>query len=168
MGDAPLSEDAGYTAGRFVVTGATTSPGVKTLGRNATGSKASAEGGPRKQLAKRKGIRNNPHPTPETLLNRYNFDEGLRRGLLQAANNNTPLPAWMLHRKSYERAGEFYVRLRAELVTPKRRDQAKIKRMLDERHSSQQQGANQYDGAVDTMPGEDVDHVDWANAKNID
>lgn len=149
MGDAPLSKDAGYTAARFVIAGATKSPGVKMLGRNATGSKASAEGGPRKQLAKR-------------------FDEVLRRGLLQAANNNSPLPEWMLRRKSYERAGKFYVRLRAELVAPERRDQAKIKRMLDEVHSSQQQGANQYDGADDTMPGEDVDHVDWADAGNID
>lgn len=127
MGDALLSEDAEYTAGRFVVAGATKSSGVETLGRGAAGSKASAEGGPRKQLAKRKGIRNDLRPSAETLPNRYNFTGGLRRGLVQAANNNSPLPGRV-----------------------------------------QQQGPNQYDGADDTMPGQDVDHVDWSDAENID
>lgn len=92
--------DGEYTAGRFVVA---KSPDVKKLGRNATGSKASAEGGSRKQLA-----------------------------------------------------------------APERRDQAKVKRMLEELHSSQQQGATQDDGADDTMPGQEVDHVDCADAENID
>lgn len=121
-----------------------------------------------KQLAKGKGIRTDPHPSAETLLNRYRFDDGLRRGLLQAANNNSPLPEWMLQRKSYDRVGDFFVRLKAELVAPERRDQAKIKRMLDELRSSQQQDANQHTSADDAMLGQDVAHVEEADAEDID
>lgn len=121
------------------------------------------------QLAKGKGIRTDPHPSAETLLNRYRFDDGLRRGLLQAANNNSPLPEWLVRRKSYDRVGEFFVRLKAELVAPERRDQAKIKRMLDELRSSQQQGdATQHTSADDAMLEQDVAHVEEADAEDID
>lgn len=121
-----------------------------------------------KQLAKGKGIRTDPHPSAETLLNRHRFDDGLRRGLLQAANNNSPLPEWMLQRKSYDRVGDCFVRLKAELVAPERRDQAKIKRMLDELRSSQQQDANQHTSADDAMLEQDVAHVEEADAEDID
>lgn len=121
-----------------------------------------------KQLAKSKGIRNDSQPSAETLLNRYRFDEGLRRGLLQAANNNSPLPEWMLRRKSYDRVGDFFVRLKAELVAPERRDQAKIRRMLDELRSAQQQDANQHTGAEDATPEHDVAHIEEADAEDIE
>lgn len=120
------------------------------------------------QLAKSKGIRNDSQPSAETLFNRYRFDEGLRRGLLQAANNNSPLPGWMLRRKSYDRVGEFFVRLKAELVAPERRDQARIKRMLEELRSSQRQDANQHTGAEDAMPEQDVAHIEEADAEDIE
>lgn len=121
-----------------------------------------------KQLAKSKSIRNDSQPSAETLFNRYRFDEGLRRGLLQAANNNSPLPEWMLRRKSYDRVGEFFVRLKAELVAPERRDQAKIKRMLEELRSSQRQDANQHTGAEDAMLEQDVAHIEEADAEDIE
>lgn len=165
MGDALLSEDAGSTAGKPIVAGE--SPNVDMLGRDATESEAKAGRGSRKQLAKRTGIRNDPNPSAETLLNRHHFDEGLRRGLLQAAKNNSPLPEWLLRRKSYDRAGDFYVRLKAELVAPERRDQAKIKHMLEELGSSQHQDASQHDGADGTMPGQNFSHIEEADAEDI-
>lgn len=121
-----------------------------------------------KQLAKSKGIRDDSQPSAETLFNRHRFDEGLRRGLLQAAKNNSPLPEWMLRRKSYDRVGEFFVRLKAELVAPERRDQAKIKRMLDELRSSQQQGATQHISADDAMLEQDVAHIEEADEEDIE
>lgn len=165
MGDALLSEDAGTTAGKPIVAGE--SPGVDMLGRDATEWEAKAGRGSRKQLAKRTGIRNDPHPSAETLLKRHHYDERLRRGLLQAAKNNSPLPEWLLRRKSYDRAGDFYVRLKAELVAPESRDQAKIKHMLEELGSSQHQDANQHDGADDTMPGQNFAHIEEADAEDI-
>lgn len=161
MEGAPSFEGTGNIAGKSIVDG-------NPKSRDATESDDRVGGGSREQLAKRKVIRNDPHPSAETLLNRYHFDEGLRRGLLLAANNNSPLPEWLLRRKSYDRAGEFYVRLRAELVDPGKRDQAKIKRMLEELRSSQQQDANQRDGADDAMPGQDVGYVEDAGAEDSD
>lgn len=131
-------QDTAITAEKDIVEESPRSPDVEQSGR-----KSAAKEGSRTHVTKRKGIRNNPTPSAETLLNRQNFNAGLRRGLLQAATNNSPLPDWLLRRKQYDRAGEFFTRLRAELVTPQRRDQAKIKRMLAEFHSSQQLDAKQ-------------------------
>lgn len=166
MGDALLSADAGTTAGKSIVAGE--SPDVDMLGRDTAESEAKAGGGSRKKLAKPTGIRNDPHPSAETLLNRNLYDESLRRGLLQAANNNSPLPEWLLRRRTYDRAGEFYVGLKAQLVSPERRDQTKIKRMLEELRSSQHQDASQPDGADDAMPGHDVAHIEEADAEDND
>lgn len=113
-----------------------------------SGQEAAANVGSRTQFAKRKTIRNNPDLSAETLLNREKFNESLRRGLLQAATNNSPLPEWLLRRKQYDRAGESYVRLKAALVTPERRDHAKIERMLAELNLLQQRDTEQHGGAV--------------------
>lgn len=145
----------GRSGEKKVVGGALSSQGAKNSAENAEAPEAGNESGSTKQLVIRKSIKNKPHPSAETLLNRYKFDESLQRGLLQAAKNNSPLPEWLLRRNSFDRVGEFYVRLKAELVAPERRDQAKIKRMLAELHSSQQK-----DGADGTMPGQGHDQVE--------
>lgn len=163
VGGTLSSENSESTAGEDIVDGSPRSPDVEKFGR-----KAGARGGSRTQSTKPKGIRNNPTPSAETLLSRQKFDEGLRRGLLQAATNNSPLPDWLLQRKSYDRAGEFYVRLKAELVAPEQRDPAKIKRMLAELHSSQQQDAKLHDEADDTMPGQDFGHAEGLDAEDGD
>lgn len=155
------SADTEIPAGKDLVDGGSWSSDVETFGR-----KAGAKGGSQTQVSKRKDIRNNPTPSAETLLNRHKFDAGLRRGLLQAATNNSPLPEWLLRRKSYDRAGEFFVRLKAELVTPERRSHAKIKSMLAEHHSSQQRDAKQHDGADDKMPGQDFGHTEELDAED--
>lgn len=157
------SVDTATTAGNDIVERRSRSPDVEQSGR-----KAAAKGVSRTQLRKHKGIRNNPTPSAETLLNRQTFDAGLRRGLLQAATSNLPLPAWLLHRKSYDRVGEFYVRLKAELVAPERRDHAKIKRMLAELHSSQQQDAKQLGGPDDTVPEQVLGDVHGPDAEDGD
>ncbi|KAG8163258.1 hypothetical protein KVR01_006555 [Diaporthe batatas] len=126
------------------------SPDVEHSGRNAAAKK-----GPRRQITRRKDVRNTADPSAETLLNRQRFNEGLRRGLLQAATNNSPLPDWLRQRKQYDRAGEFYARLKPELVSPRRRDHAKIKRMLAELNSSQQQGGEHHGGAGQKASGQD-------------
>lgn len=167
-GCAPSSEDAEDTDGNPVASRALRSPNDEMRGQNATESENGLGGGSRKQLTERKVVRNDPHPSAETLRNRHKFDEGLRRGLLQAATSNSALPEWLVRRKSYGRAGEFYVRLKAELVTPERRDHAKIKRMLAELDSSQQQDASQHGGADDSRPIQDPGHVDEADAEDVD
>ena len=151
----------GRSGERKVVRDALSSEDAENTAGYAKETEAGTGGGSRKQLLKRKGIKNSPHRSAETLLNRYKFDEGLRRGLLQAAKNNSPLPEWLLRRKSFDRAGEFYVRLKAELVAPERRDQAEIKRMMAELCSSQPQDTNQQDGDdADTMSGQGVGQVE--------
>lgn len=167
-GCAPSSSDAEDTDGNDVASRALRSPDAEMRVQNATGYENGLGAGSQEQLTKRKVIRNDPHPSAETLRNRHKFDEGLRRGLLQAATDNSPLPEWLVRRKSYGRAGEFYVRLKAELVTPERRDHAKIKRMLAELDSSQQQDASQHDGADDTRPRQNSGHVDEADAEDVD
>lgn len=158
---APSSADTEILAAKDLVDGGSWSSNVETFGR-----KAGAKGGSQTQVSKRKGVRNNPNPSAETLLNRDKFDAGLRRGLLQAAANNSPLSKWLLDRKSYDRVGEFFVRLKAELVSPERRNHAKIKDMLAEHHSSQQRDAKQHDGADDIMPGQDFGHTEKLDAKD--
>lgn len=142
-------EDTAITAEKDTVEKSPHSPDVEQSGRN-----FAAKDGSRTQFTKRKDIRNNPTPSAETLLNRQKFNAGLRRGLLQAATNNSPLPDWLLRRKQYDRAGEFYARLKAELVTPQRRDHAKIKRMLAEINSSQQQDATKHGLAGEKASGQ--------------
>lgn len=139
---------------------------INTYGESTRGLEAKKSS--RRQLAKHKGVRNDPRPSTETLVNRHKYDEGLRRGLLQAARSNEPLPEWLLRRKSYDRAGEFYVRLKAELVAPEERDQAKITRLLAELPSSQQQGTNYYDDTNEAIPRHGIDQVEVADTEVID
>lgn len=157
------SEDTEITAGKDVADGSPRSPDVEKFGR-----KAGAKGVSQTQLTKPKGIQNNATLSAETLLNGQNFDAGLRQGLLQAATNNSPLPEWLLRRKSYDRSGGFYARLKAELVAPEQRDHAKIKRMLAELHSSQLQDAKQHDGANDTIPKQDFGYAEVPHAEDGD
>jgi hypothetical protein len=148
-GRALPSEDRECTFEEHVVERSTRGPNVETFDR-----KTEEGAGYRTQSSTtHKGTRNTLAPSAETLLTRQKFEESLRRGLLQSAANNTALPGWLLKRKSYDRVGEFYVRLKAELVAPEQRDHAKIKRMLAELHSSQQHDITQHDEPNDTAPG---------------
>lgn len=84
-------------------------------------------------------------PLQQTTENRRRFEATMRRGLLSAAENNTPLPQW-LRRHGASRLGNAFVRLRAELLAPER-DQARIARMLAGAAEPNQQDANQDEGA---------------------
>ncbi|ROV99244.1 hypothetical protein VSDG_04012 [Cytospora chrysosperma] len=100
-------------------------------------------------LAKRK--KKSPVPLQQTLENRRKFEATFRRGLLSAAENNTPLPQWM-RRQGAGRLGDVFVRLRTELLAPGR-DQAKIAQLLAGLAGPSQQGANQDEGADGPGPG---------------
>lgn len=100
-------------------------------------------------LAKRK--KKSPVPLQQTLENRRKFEATFRRGLLSAAENNTPLPQWM-RRQGAGRLGDVFVRLRTELLAPGR-DQAKIAQLLAGLAGPSQQGANRDEGADGPGPG---------------
>ncbi|KAL1882282.1 hypothetical protein Daus18300_000768 [Diaporthe australafricana] len=60
------------------------------------------------------------------------------------------------------------MRLKAELVAPEKRDQAKVSRMLAELHATQLQGGKQLDGADDTIPDQGADQVEDADEEDTD
>ncbi|KUI60491.1 Histone-lysine N-methyltransferase EZH2 [Cytospora mali] len=95
------------------------------------------------KLAKRK--KQTPQNAEQTLKNRRRFDATMRRCLLSAAGNKSPLPQWLRQHKA-ERLGDFFVRLRAELMAPER-DQVAISRMLAELAEPYQNSTEQDDGA---------------------
>lgn len=100
-----------------------------------------------RQFAKDKKTKKNAQPSEETLENRRRFAATMRRCLLLAAEKNTPLPQW-LHRHKADRLGDFFVRLRMELLAPVR-DQARVSQMLAEL-GPDRQDANQ-DGNANLM-----------------
>lgn len=102
--------------------------------------------------AKRK--KKSPVPLQQTLENRRKFEATFRRGLLSAAENNTPLPQWM-RRQGAGRLGDVFVRLRTELLAPAR-DQAKIAQLLAGLAGPNQQDVNQDEGADGPGPGAKV------------
>lgn len=106
--------------------------------------------------AKRK--KKSPVPLQQTLENRRKFEATFKRGLLSAAENNTPLPQWM-RRQGAGRLGDVFVRLRIELLAPGR-DQAKIAQLLAGLAGPSQQDADQDEGADGPGPGA----KDWGEA----
>lgn len=80
-----------------------------------------------------------------TLNNRRKIEAAMRRGLLKAAENETPLPKW-LHQRKTAPLGDFFARLRAELLAPER-DQARISHILSELSRLNQQDQDEEDDA---------------------
>jgi hypothetical protein len=65
------------------------------------------------------------------------YQDGLRRALLDAAENGKSLSGYIQARNVFG-LGDFWVRLKSELLSSKR-DRHKIKRMLDEWRASKEQ-----------------------------
>ena len=87
----------------------------------------------------------NVQPSKQTLVNRRRFEASMRRGYLLSAENKSPLPQW-LQRAQAERLGDFFARLKVELLAPER-DQARISRLLSEYEDSSKDHTNRDDGA---------------------